>query len=243
MIIAIPSKGRPGKTPSLDVLKKTGLLFVPANEVESYLACGAKQVVGVPSNVLGITATRNWILDYAVEQKDPWVVFVDDDAKKLGWIELKKYTSKHHKMLDEGEWLEAWWRLFEVTEDMGYRAWGIATDGDPKSVYTYRPFIWHTYLTASCCGVRAETGIKFDESFRVKEDYELGLRCIKEDGGIVGARFFHWCNEHWTTQGGCRDYRTGMMEGEAIRKLMKLYPGLIRKVTRGGAEYSIEIDF
>tara|TARA_Y100000310_G_scaffold339824_1_gene433722 strand:- start:1273 stop:1374 length:102 start_codon:yes stop_codon:yes gene_type:complete len=33
------------------------------------------------------------------------------------------------------------------------------------------------------------------------------------------------------------------MEDKAIRALMDNYPGFIKKVTRGGAQYSIVMDF
>lgn len=238
MIVAIPSKGRAGKVPSQKIIP-SAQVFVPDLEVDAYRAAGTRNVRAVPDDVLGITRTRNWILDNV---DDPWVVFVDDDAKRVGWWHLLD-TRGEFLPLSESEWLAVWFRLFELAYDLDYRVWGTSTDGDKKSVYTYRPLIFHTYLTASCCGIRNETGIRFDESFPVKEDYEIGLRCIKEDGGIVGARFICWGNSHWQDAGGCREYRTQQMEEDAIRRLMRMYPGLIRRVTRGGSDYSIEIDF
>jgi hypothetical protein len=92
-------------------------------------------------------------------------------------------------------------------------------------------------------GMFADAGLRFDESFKVKEDYELCLRCIKEDGGVLAARYLYWENEHWGTEGGCKDYRTQAMEEEAIKMLMRRYKGMIRKITRGGSEYSIELEF
>ena len=86
-------------------------------------------------------------------------------------------------------------------------------------------------------------GIRFDPEFPVKEDYELCLRCIKDDGGIVGARFLFWKNSHWVDDGGCKDYRTQEMEDEVIQKLMRMYPNHIKKITKGGSQYSIRLDF
>ena len=79
--------------------------------------------------------------------------------------------------------------------------------------------------------------------FPVKEDYELCLSCIKEDGGIVGAQYFYWENHHWKTPGGCRDYRTVQMEEECIRRLVRMYPGNVRRVKRKGSEFCIQLDF
>jgi len=77
----------------------------------------------------------------------------------------------------------------------------------------------------------------------VKEDYELCLRHIKERGGIVAARYVFWQNEHWKKSGGCVDYRTQAMEADCIRRLMRMYPGMIRQVKKGGSKYSIMLDF
>lgn len=111
------------------------------------------------------------------------------------------------------------------------------------TVYGEKHIFFRSYLTASCMGVLNYTKIRFNEEFKVKEDYEMGLRCVKEDGGFLAARYFFWENSHWTDDGGCKDYRTQEMEMDAINKLMKMYPNSIRKVTRGGSKYSIHLDF
>jgi len=64
---------------------------------------------------------------------------------------------------------------------------------------------------------------------------EATLRCVKEDGGVVAARYLFWENSHWTDAGGCAAYRTQLLELRCIKLLVSLYPGMIRRVTRGGA--------
>jgi hypothetical protein len=82
----------------------------------------------------------------------------------------------------------------------------------------------------------------FDESYPVKEDYEICLRHMQKYGGIYGIRYMHWQNEHWTTDGGCKDYRTIEMEREAIKRLIKQYPGMIRKAKRKANTFTIELN-
>jgi glycosyltransferase involved in cell wall biosynthesis len=238
MLIAIPSKGRAG------VLKSQALItcasvFVPENEVEAYKQGGAKNVVGVPSDIRGITRTRNWILDYS---DDPWVVMIDDDLKTAGWCELLPFNGKHRK-LTEGQWLGEWGKLFEVTEGMNYRIWGTSTDSSLRAIYPYKPFMFQSYVTASCMGIINSSGIRFDENFPVKEDYEICLRCVKEDGGIVAARYLYWENHHWSGDGGCKDYRTKAMERKAILNLQKLYPGQVDYATDRKGEFCIGLNF
>ena len=237
MLIAIPSKGRAGKTKS-DKFITSAVLFVPETEVKAYETLAKNKVVGVPQNIVGITKTRNWILD---NTEDPHLVFIDDDLKVAGWVELLEFKGKHRK-LTEHETINEWEKLFEVTEDLKFTIWGVATHSALQAIYPWKPFIFHTYVTASCMGI-INRGIRFDERFIVKEDYELCLRCIVKDGGIVGARYIYWENSHWGNEGGCKDYRTQENELAAIKMLMKMYPGHIRKITKGGSSYSIELDF
>jgi len=239
MLIAIPSKGRAGKVRSIKVLR-SATLFVPDYEAEAYKRIyGDDHVVAVPNDVKGITATRNWILDNAHDDR---VVMLDDDVKAQGWFKLYDHFAKHYD-LSEPEWIREFTRLFEVCDQTGYRIWGVATDGALMSVYPFKPFLFRTYVTASCMGIRNETGIRFDERFRVKEDYEICLRCIKEDGGLVGARYIHWVNSHWGDEGGCKDYRTVEIEEKAVRLLMQLYPGYVSRIARKNSGYNISLNF
>jgi len=82
----------------------------------------------------------------------------------------------------------------------------------------------------------------FDENFKVKEDYEICLRHIVKYGGILGIRYLHWENEHWVTEGGCKDYRTIEIERKAIKDLIKLYPKMIRSAKRKANEFTIQLN-
>lgn len=238
MLVAMPSKDRVGRVSSRKIVP-SATLFVPENEAEAYRMTYGPPVVSVPQEVRGITRTRNWILDHTRER---WVVFVDDDAVRCGYVFFLPHRVRN-VLLAESAILEEWGRLFEVMEDAGFRIWGVDTLGQTRSIYPFRPIITRTYVTASCMGMLNRRGFRFDETFPVKEDYELCLRCLRDDGGVVGARYFYWYNRHWKDPGGCADYRTVAMELETIRRLSAMYPGMIRRVTKGGSTFSIMMDF
>jgi hypothetical protein len=239
MLIAIPSKGRPTAVKSQSVLP-SARVFVPESELEDYRRAGVKNVVPVPETIRGITRTRNWILDHADDRR---VVFVDDDVKTQGWVKLNAHSTDHRK-LAEADWIRESVKLFELTESLRFRIWGVATQSASRSVYPWKPILFRSYVTGSFMGIVNDGKTRFDERFPVKEDYELNLRCILEDGGVVAARHVFWENAHWKNDGGgCSTYRTQIIELRAIRLLAKMYPGLIRKITRGGSRYSIELNF
>lgn len=83
----------------------------------------------------------------------------------------------------------------------------------------------------------------FDESFKVKEDYEICLRHVKDKGGILGVRYLHWENDHWDKKGGCKDYRTYDIEKDAIKRLVKMYPGMVKNAKRKANEFTIQLYF
>jgi hypothetical protein len=239
MLIAMPSKGRPTSVKSTKILP-SATLFVPEYEAEDYRRANpSTKVVAVPARIRGITPTRNWILENA---GDRWVVMVDDDVKVQGWVKLLPHKVEHRK-LTEAEWLVEMVKLFEITEQLRMRVWGIATQSAPRAVYPWKPILFRSYVTASFMGIVNDGRTRFDERFVVKEDYELNLRCIKEDGGIVAARYLYWENHHWKDAGGCKDYRTQPIEAQCTLLLKRMYPGMIRKITRGGSMYSIELEF
>lgn len=239
MLIAVPSKGRAGFTTTDKLLPNLCTFFVPQSEYHQYKSM-VKKVVGVPKEVQGITATRNWILQNTDE---PRVMMLDDDVKKAGYVERYERKVNHREVKDEGLWLEIFINAFDLTEQLGYKIWGFKTESSSGSAYPYKPIIFKTYVLGSCMGIINDGEYYFDEEYKVKEDYELCLRHIEDKGGILGIRYLFWENLHWDTEGGCKDYRTINIEREAIKKLIKRYPGMVKSAKRKGGEFSIKLNF
>lgn len=237
MLIAIPSKNRAGKTKTDKILPNIGTFFIPENEKHHYSYI--KNIIGVPTKVKGITETRNWILKNTSEKH---VVFIDDDVKTCGYTKLNDISSKQIQLKNEGFWYNEFLKIFELTEQLGYKIFGLKTESSLRSTYPYKPILTKTYATASCMGIVNDGEFYFDESFKVKEDYEISLRHILLKGGLLGIRYLYWENEHWETEGGCKDYRTVSIEKEAIKKLVKLYPGMVSSVKRANSIFTIQLN-
>lgn len=236
MIIAVPSKNRAHKTTTDKLLPNICTFYVPESEAHNYKY--VKNVVAVPKEIKGITKTRNWILE---NTNDKWIVFLDDDVKTAGWTKLEKRNSKKIEITDETFWFNEFIKAFDITEQLDYKIWGLKTESAPRSVYPYKPIFFKSYVTASCMGIINDGEYKFDEDFKVKEDYEICLRHIVEKGGIYAIRYLHWENEHWITDGGCKDYRTIDIEKDAIKKLIKKYPNMVRSAKRQANQFTIQL--
>jgi hypothetical protein len=240
LIITIPSKSRAGNTTTQNIIKN-GVWFVPQSEVKMYESTGLyKHVIGVPNNIRGITATRNFILDTFPNQH---IVMVDDDVKSAGYLELMETKSKFRKIDDEQIWARIFRRSFDTLEGFGWKIWGLKTEGSLMSFYPYKPFVFKTYVTASCMGIINDGEFRFDERFKVKEDYDIGLQHIQKYGGVLGVRYVYWQNKHWDDDGGCKDYRTESIEREAILLLQKKYPTMIREARSKNNIWNIKLNF
>ena len=58
----------------------------------------------------------------------------------------------------------------------------------------------------------------------------------------IRDRYLHWENEHWVTEGGCKDYRTIDMERKAIKDLNRIYPNMIRSAKRKANQFTIQLN-
>tara|TARA_R100001460_G_scaffold75131_1_gene116266 strand:- start:1035 stop:1760 length:726 start_codon:yes stop_codon:yes gene_type:complete len=239
MIIAVPSKGRAGLTTTNKIFKNSATFFIPKSEYHQYKSI-VKNIECVPNEVQGITSTRNYILN---NSNDKRVVMLDDDIKKIGYVKRNERNVNHInlKKYDEYFWIDEFNKYFELTEQLNYKIWGVTTDDSTRSAYSYKPIMFKTYALGSIMGIINDKEYLFDESFLVKEDYEICLRHIKNKGGILGIKYLYWANKHYKDAGGCKDYRTVNMEKECIKKLINLYPSMIAKVKRKGTEFGITL--
>lgn len=239
MLIAIPSKGRPYKSKSKEFLRDAKL-FVPESEWSLYNKIYPDDVIAVPNDVRGITPTRNWILKNTEERE---VVMVDDDLLQCGYIypeadgRLRQCEIKDGKVL-----IRVFEQAFETLYSMGWKVFGVRGENSAWGQHNENPFLFDSYITANCMGIVNDGSLYFDEQMVVKEDFELGLRHMQIYGGVLCLRYLYWNEKHWTTDGGCADYRHEKVEMDAIRRLMKLYPKRVRKVRKHNNVYDIRLN-
>ena len=234
--IAIPSKGRAHIMTSHKVF--TGAtIYVPESELASYSHIESR-IVGVPSGVRGITQTRNWILKRT--KRD--VFFIDDDLQYGGYVERDETSYKVRRITDQDVYIEEIRKLFEVCYQMESKICGFFTVGNNLTTYSWNPFLFNGVCLGSCMGIVNDGEYYFDESYEVKEDYELTLRHLKEKGLTVRSNILFLQHEHTHTAGGCRDSKRIAKEKDAIRRLTRSYPGMIKSAKHRGTHFSIQLN-
>lgn len=235
--IAIPSKGRAGLITSQKIFK-SATLYIPESELMQY-SIYSNKIVTIPLNVKGITATRNWILKYNHNKN---VFFLDDDLQYGGYI---KRTDEKYKVLrveSEDIYIKEIKKLFEVANQSNSKILGLFTVGNNLTNYSYSPFLFNGVCLGSCMGIINDGTYYFDETFEVKEDYELTLRHLTERGLTVRSNILFMQHEHTQTKGGCRDSKRIEKEKSAIKRLIKMYPGMIKEAKHRGTNFSIQLN-
>lgn len=234
--IAIPSKGRAGIITS-QKLFKSAVIYVPENEVKQY-SIYENKIIGIPIEVKGITATRNWIL----KNNNCNIFFIDDDAKSIGYFNKTDEKYKRIDIKDENIIIKEIEKLFDICYQTGSYINGLFTVDNAMSNYSYNPFLFNGVCLGSCMGIINDGSYYFDETFEVKEDYELTLRHFTERGITVRSNIIFMQHEHTQLRGGCRDSKRIEKEKSAVKRLITMYPGMIKEAKHRGTSFAIQLN-
>jgi hypothetical protein len=234
--IAIPSKGRAGLITSQEIFK-SAVIYVPENEVNQY-SIYKNKIVAIPIKVKGITATRNWIL----KNNDCNIFFLDDDFEYGGYCERTDEKYKVKRVKEESVYIREIEKLFEVADQSNSKIFGLFTVGNNLTNYAYNPFLFNGVCLGSCMGIINDGSYYFDETFEVKEDYELTLRHLTEKGLTVRSNILFMQHEHTQLRGGCRDSKRIEKEKKAIKKLIDMYPNMIKEAKHRGTGFAIQLN-
>lgn len=234
--IAIPSKGRAGLITSHEIFK-SAVIYVPENEVKQY-SIYKNTIVGVPISVKGITATRNWIL----KNNSCNIFFLDDDLQRVGYFNKTDEKYKRVDVISEKTIIKEIEKLFEICYQVGSYINGLFTVDNAMSNYSYNPFLFNGVCLGSCMGIINDGTYYFDETFEVKEDYELTLRHLTDRGITVRSNILFMQHEHTQTRGGCRDSKRIDKEKSAVKRLIQMYPGMIKEAKHRGTSFSIQLN-
>lgn len=235
-IVAIPSKGRAGHITSHKIFTKA-TLYVPESELLQYSVYN-NNIITVPNNIIGITATRNYILKSTKKN----VFFIDDDLLYCGFIERTETKYKVKKIYDEEIIYYLINQLFEMAYCIDAKILGLFTVGNNLTNYSYNPFLFNGVCLGSCMGIINDGTYYFNEDYKVKEDYELTLRNLKDMRSTVRSNIIFMQHEHTQLQGGCKDSKRIEKEKQALKMLIKNYPGMIKEAKHRGTKFSIQLN-
>jgi hypothetical protein len=157
----------------------------------------------------------------------------------FGYIERTDLKYKVKRLNDENIVISEILKLFEICIQVNSKIFGFFTVGNNLTNYSFNPFLFNGVCLGSCMGIINDGTYYFDESFEVKEDYELTLRHLKDRGITVRSNILFMQHEHTQLKGGCRDSNRIDKEKKAIKKLISSYPNMIKEAKHRGTSFSI----
>jgi len=209
--LAVISKGRPQ---NVSLYPKDVIWYVKEEEQEQYEGQGATTQ---PVKYDTIGELRNIVLE---DHKGEWLVMMDDDLKKIDFVESKTKTSE----ITLPNALEFMVKSLKATKFLKFA--GISPIA--KIFYYNKPESFTNFIPGNISIIHPDNEIRYDENLRTKEDYDFTLQHIKKYGGALRCNRILATFQHYTNAGGFTDIRSLEIENESILYLMKKWGTAIR---------------
>lgn len=208
MICFIPTKGR-FKTKTYKLFNDVGIEvkhFIEPQEIEKY---NVPNKISILENNKGIGYVRNFMLNYARENNNEWVLICDDDVTSFG-IYNGKTTKKDASI---------WFDILKKAKKLPFELIGI----------NYTQHAWHEKTSYSINKKFAEVCVlmnvpkinwNYRPKFNLKEDRDFALQTIKNGNGIL--RFNHYwlsCPDVGSNTGGLQSEYQSKKDEESAKKM------------------------
>lgn len=225
--VGIVSGWRPKNISAMTNLVGQATWYVPNDQVDSYKAHGAVSVVAGGS----LCESRNRLLRDAFDLGCPCIQ-LSDDLKKI----------QKGVVAPDGKKIAA---DISFSDAVGMLSQGISS-GNGKlagAAPTANPFYWNpdkpvhsrAFIVGDFLYV-APSDPRFDESLRLKEDYDFTLQHLEMYGEVARRNDLLVSFLHRNNPGGAVNYRTSALEQQTILQLKKKWPSHIRDNPRRSDE-------
>jgi hypothetical protein len=189
-------------------------LVVRESDAEEYTQNG-NDIIVVPDSAQGnLCKIRNYILDNFFQDCD-CIVLMDDDCKGVyRWDGQKKIKFEGEQLIEFAE------HMAILCEDYGFKFWGLNCVQDKGAYREHTPFGTLQYIGGPF-QAHLINSIRYDERLPLKEDYDITLQHIKENGGCLRINFANYDVKQAEQSGGCATYRNIQKETEQFDLLQK----------------------
>lgn len=228
MKIVIPSAGRAfiAKTP---LLLKNYLICIPEGEKKLYQQNFPSDcIVAHPDSLEGLVKKRNWILDNIKDKECIWML--DDDL--ITFYNL----STANRYYDPEIIQDVLYKTYLTASELGAYLFGLAAHNDTRYFSEMVPYkITTGYINGKSIGFRTGHGLKFDERFEIKHDYDISLQnAAKHRIAFVNEMYAFSQYKTSSLKGGLSGIRTLELEKEMFELLQQKYgENIIRQKTIG----------
>jgi hypothetical protein len=200
------------------------------------------EIVAHPDNIVGLIPKRNWMLDHFGD-----MFMMDDDLMYFNklYIELGEVSRIKNKELVNLKIQQ----LYELAKLTGINLFGFTKNPRPEQLNVFKPYSLSHSITGCAYGVIKSENIKWDESFKLKEDYLISCYVKYTERKILIDRKYNFAQKDtFKSSGGLAHIRNNDEELRNILRLKKYFGNVISlKKTRKSAslkkEYDVTIKF
>ncbi len=229
MKICIPSYGRADDQPTLEYLFNLDvprmwiyLIVSREEDLDAYQPWSdlVADIVYAPGETP--VKARNAALDMCSFGEE--LLLLDDDIKEL--IRLKPGEPKQSEPIGREKFKQLIALGFAQARKANTIAWGVYPVANP---YFMHPTVTNpSIIIGTVFGLIKTAGFNFDNSFTVKEDYELSCRIIRKYGALPRFNFVAAKARHYS-KGGCdRFWKSPDINKRQAEKLLSMYPDILR---------------
>jgi glycosyltransferase involved in cell wall biosynthesis len=224
MKICIPTYRRIERQTTLENLPESWLnetlLITNKNETERYFEKYGDRVKVEGIDVVGISATRQWVMENISAK---YILFLDDD--------MEFHKRENEKLIKaDNEDVAIMLNKIEYFLKDGYAHVGVsARQGNNHVIDDFDTVTRMNNAYAFEVEVFKKENIRFDR-LEVMEDFDVTLQLLKLGYPNIVIYKYAWGQRKSGDKGGCSEYRTAKMQRKAAFELSKLHPGLVTVV-------------
>jgi len=210
MICFIPTKSRL-KTKTYKLFEEADIEFKHFIEPKEFDLYNVPNKVNINKNDQGISYVRNFMLNYARENKHDWVIFCDDDVTDFGIYNgktIKKGASIWHQILNKANKLP-----FELVGiNYAQHAWHEKTSYSINKKYV------------EVCVMINVKKIKWNYVEGLKQDRQFCFETIKNGYGVLKFNHFWFrCPDVGSNKGGLYNEYKNKKDSQAAERLVQTY--------------------
>lgn len=224
--IVAPSYKRPEKSITQTTYQSVKLV-VRESEADEYRENGNDIIVCPDSAQGNLCRVRNWMLDNLFDDCD-CLIILDDDCKGIN-----RWTEQENTKFTEKELIEFCEQMSIVTDELGFKFWGLNCVTDKGAYREYTPFGFLQYIGGPFQAHLKTSKIRYDEELPLKEDYDITLQHIKKHKGCLRVNFANYDVKQAEQTGGCATYRNLKKEKQQFFHLQKKWGKDVIKRDKG----------
>jgi len=210
MIIACPSRGRPGNVPNIQKLFPDCTFYVSKTEAPFYKQNGAKKIVEHPDDITGVGKKKQWLLDSTPED-----MFIVDDDIKYVWVNVGRLGRRIEEPDAIRQIIE---NAFQCATDMGAGFLGFANSWDVRKYTPNDPFNFTGWVGAAMGFIGRD--IPYDQGFNLRNDVSCSLHNLLVKRYIWKDTRFAFVCERNTNFGGLSLDRTKESDLANIQRMV-----------------------